>query len=567
MNRILARWSALARPAPRLAVRPEPYLSGTPARGQRLLEHGLTAVTRPSPREAPLTPEEEDALHGFLWLDDLVALGTAEARRKANLWAVDWLRRYRHGSGPGWTPQRAARRLLRWLMHADFLSDPRHPELAPDILRAASHDFHFLMRRKRAAPPGLARIEVLSAIVTGSLALARMRSATVPALTQLAEEADRTINAGGGIAERSPGRLLDILEMLSFTTATLVEAGHPVPPSLTRAIERAAPSLRLLRHADGGLARFHGTATPHPGRLDRALAQSGVRASPIAGAPMAAAMGFQRLAVSRTSLIVDAAPPPLGPASRGAHASTLAFELTSGRRPIVVSCGPGAAFGHDWERAGRATPSHSVLGIEGFSSSRLGTGRDSELLTDGPRNVRAEVTTGDDGPLLTLSHDGYVASHGLTHVRELELTHDGRALRGYDALGAVSDADRQRLDRAIHGSRLQGIHFTIRFHLHPTVDAEAWPEHIALRLRNGEVWNFRQEGAARMTLEQSVYLDPRRPDPQRTHQIVLSGLVGDRAGEVGWTLAKTQDTPLAIRDTEPAEEDLPQARRATRAEA
>ena len=88
-------------------------------------------------------------------------------------------------------------------------------------------------------------------------------------------------------------------------------------------------------------------------------------------APHGVAMGFARLQGGRTTLIADAAAPPAGRASAEAHASTLAFELTSGRRPIVVSCGSGRSFGPDWRRAGRATPSHSTLCLDGISSSRL----------------------------------------------------------------------------------------------------------------------------------------------------------------------------------------------------
>ncbi|MDX5359226.1 MAG: heparinase II/III-family protein, partial [Rhodobacterales bacterium] len=48
----------------------------------------------------------------------------------------------------------------------------------------------------------------------------------------------------------------------------------------------------------------------------------------------------------------------------------------------------------------------------------------------------------------------------------------------------------------------------------------------------------------------SVYLEKGRLKPRATKQIVLSARVLDYAAEVGWTLAKAQDTPLAIRDLE-----------------
>ena len=42
-----------------------------------------------------------------------------------------------------------------------------------------------------------------------------------------------------------------------------------------------------------------------------------------------------------------------------------------------------------------------------------------------------------------------------------------------------------------------------------------------------------------------------RLKPRATRQIVLSATVFDYACQLGWTLAKAQDTPAAIRDTQP----------------
>lgn len=559
LDGLAARLAAVGRVAPHVATLPPPRIDGDPARGARLMAAARSPLD--APRNAPRTPFAETAALTFRWLDDLAALGSRAARERAWLWVEGWDRQ------TGWRADLSAGRLRRWIGHAEFLTGPgRSPPRA--LLSGATREMHFLRRRWKSLPEGPARVEALTALVTGSLALARMRSFTGPAARGLATEAARSVDPGGAVASRNPEELLDLLTLLLEARDALSAAGLTVPPAVADAIQRGAPTLRLLRQADGGLPRLHGGATPPPGRLERALLASGARANSIAGAPAVGAMGYLRLAAPRTTLIVDAAPPPMGAASRLAHASTLAFELTSGRRPLIVSCGPGSALGPDWENAARATPSHSVLGIEGLSSARLGTSRDTEeLLSDGPRNVRAEVTTGDDGPLLVLSHDGYVASHGLTHVRELELSRDGRMLRGYDALGAATEADRRVLERAILNSRLQGVHFTIRFHLHPAVEAEVEGEQIVLRLPSTEVWLFRQAGAARMSLDASVWLDPHLSAPRPSRQIVLSGLVADKAGEVGWTLAKSEDTPLAIRDTEPAEEELPQAARAIRADA
>ena len=68
--------------------------------------------------------------------------------------------------------------------------------------------------------------------------------------------------------------------------------------------QRLAESFETaLRHADGGLARFHGGGRGVEGRLDQALAASGVK--PVSTVRHALAMGFARMAEARTTVIVD----------------------------------------------------------------------------------------------------------------------------------------------------------------------------------------------------------------------------------------------------------------------
>ena len=153
------------------------------------------------------------------------------------------------------------------------------------------------------------------------------------------------------------------------------------------------------------------------------------------------AMGYARLSAGRTSIIIDAAPPPTGRASVNAHASTLAFELTSGRRPLIVNCGSGVSFGAEWRRAGRATPSHSTLVVGAHPARGWDRGGEARSwLTDAPRNVPVEISHAPDGLRFEGGHDGYLRSHGLTHARTLELTFDGRGVAGEDMLLTLAEA-------------------------------------------------------------------------------------------------------------------------------
>ena len=486
---------------------------------------------------------------GFHWLDDLAAHGTQAAGKRAQAWTWDWITRYGTGQGPGWTPDLTGRRIIRWVHHATFLLSGRDRADTDAFYRALSAQSAYLARRWKAAASGLPRFEALTGLVYAGLSLIGMDRLVAPAIAALAEACQADIDAEGGIPSRNPEELMEVLTLLTWSASAMTEAAHPVPAPVTAAITRIAPALRALRHADGGLARFHGGGRGMEGRLDQALAGAGVRAGP----PPAVAMGFARLAGRRTSVIVDAAAPPGGRFAVMAHASTAAFEMTSGRRPVIVSCGSGLSFGADWRRAARATPSHSALCLEGASSSRLSAG--GEALEERAAIVTSRLIPGAEGTDLYLEHDGWLASHGLIAGRSLTLSHDGRRLSGVDSLTALTADARRRFQDLMTTTAMAAGAFSIRFHLHPEVDArlDMADTAVSLALRSGEIWVFRHSGQARLSLAPSAYLEAGRLNPRPSLQIVLRGQARGFDSRIGWTLAKAKDTPLAIRDLEGAD--------------
>ena len=559
-NRWHARRAARARPATGFVSQPEPRTIGSYARGKQLVagnflfagHHIADAEASIWQIDAPSSGFAEE-LQGFTWLDDLASLGDHEARKRAQAWLSGWIDMYGKGTGPGWTPDLTGRRLIRWINHALFLMSGQEGDDSFNFFRSLGQQTIFLSKRWQASAPGLPRFEALTGLIYAGLSLTGMEEHVTPAMQALARECDEQIDGEGGIPTRNPEELLEVFTLLNWAASALSEGGRMAAAEHLAAIERIAPTLRALRHADGGLARFHGGGRGLEGRLDHALATSGVRAT----ANLGLSMGYARLSAGRTSIIMDAAAPPAGLASANAHASTLAIEVTSGRRPLLVNCGSGAQFGEEWRKAGRATPSHSTLGLAGLSSARLGPvtqsgGQERSLIIDAPKDVRIQQITEDGLAGYVAGHDGYLRSHGLTHIRRIELTVDGRDIRGEDTVAAIGEAEQATFSRALDRVKLQGVSFKIHFHLHPDVDAELdlGGTAVSLALKSGEIWVFRFEGVGELTLENSVYLEKNRLKPRATKQMVLSGAAMDYATRIRWSLAKAQDTPSAIRDLE-----------------
>ena len=557
MNRLAARYAARTRPAGGLVSQIEPRSIGYLSRGRQMLAgnlmfagHLIEAPGRSLWEISPPDAAFAEEIHGFVWLDDLAAVGDARARELAQSWLWEWIARYGAGRGPGWTPEQTGRRVIRWVHHALFLLRGQDAAKAQAFYKALAAQTAFVARRGRKASAGLPRFEAMTGLLYAGLSLSGMEAHIPPARAALARECTSQIDETGAIVTRNPEELLEVFTLLTWAQAALEEAQMQPEREHLDAIARIAPVLRGLRHADGALARFHGGGRGLEGRLDHALAASGKNTRLETDK---LAMGFVRLSGGRTSAIMDVATPPMGAASAQAHASTLAFELTSGRRPLIVSCGSGEGFGEEWRRAGRASPSHSTLCLAGKSSARLGEKRQigeywREWLEEAPRDVPVKITHPELATRIEAGHDGYLRATGLTHARALEMSSDGRVLKGEDYLIALEEAAKKRFDQVMDETRLEGLGYEIRFHLHPDVDValDMGGQAVSLALASGEIWVLRS--VAGMALEPSVYLEKGRLRPRATTQIVLSGRAMQYTTRIRWTLSKASDSPRATRD-------------------
>ena len=564
LNRVYARLATRTRAATGFVSSPEPRTIGSFAKGRQLVAGNFLfagyLIEAPNASiwalKAPNAAFEGD-LHGFAWMDDLAAVGDTFSRASMQSWLWEWIDQFGRGSGAGWTPDLTGRRLIRWINHALFVLRGQESDRSDAFYLSLTQQTTFLSKRWHSASPGLPRFEALTGLIYAGLSLQGMEGLAKPAIKALAKECAVQVDSEGGLPTRNPEELLAVYALLTWAAAALEEAGLEVPAEHLGAIERITPTLRTLRHSDGGLARFHGGGRGQEGWLDHALAAAGIKTSQ----PDGLSMGFARLSAGRTSVIVDAAVPPRGSASRSGHASTLAFELTSGRRPLVVNCGSGASFGAEWRRAGRATPSHSTVVLDGYSSARLGDADRAsslETLIDAPKHVPIEVSQAPDGLRFQGGHDGFCDIHGLTHARTLELTFDGRGLAGEDMLLAMEDAQKRQFDRSMDDVRLGGVPFDVRFHLHPEVDAtlDLGGAAVSMALKSGEIWVFRHDGKFNLALEPSVYLETGRLKPRASQQVVLSGRAVEYATRIRWSLSKAQETAIGVRDLNRDEPDL-----------
>lgn len=534
--------------APRAFISyPEPKSIGSYARGQQMLvgnfQLGGSLIELPERPIWDITGSRlvmED-LHGCAWIDDLAATGHAKGRRCLQGWIAEWIRRYGNGSGPGWRPDLTGQRLIHWISHAITILQGQDKTAAGNFLRSVARQARYLSKTWRQAPPGLPRLRALVGLVYTGLALEGMSRDLEPALKRLGRECRQSIGPDGTVPSRSPEELMEVFVLLVWAARVAEDAGFKPDPDHTAALSRIAPTLRALRLGDGSLVRFHGGGRGDVATLDQALSDSGVKPT----MPEPLAMGFSRLSMGRTTMIVDVGHLPVGPASSEAHASTLALEMSSGRQPVIVNAGPGRYFGADWQRAARATASQSTLVVEGMSSATIwDDGFVAETLgtriEEGPGRVTIDRANDQTGVWILATQDGYERRFGLTHDRRLFLSPDGKEIRGEDTLYARAGTSERRYQKALQ--RRAGLDFAVHFHIHPEVHVslDMSGHAVSLRLKNDEVWVFQQSGG-QMHLEDTVFLDQKRLRPRPTRQIVLRASMADAKGQVTWAMNRAQD--------------------------
>jgi len=492
---------------------------GDIARGKSVLKGEFMLLSHPCQlgdkpwRHVPLNPAHAGALHGFSWLGDLIALGSDDALRLARHHVKGWTENFGRWDALSWRPDVVGARLSAWLTaYPALVRDNEKTQyiMLGSMMAQARH----LGRSLGSAPADGRAFDALKGLVEASICLPGADPMLDAALKALGREIQRQISADGGQIERNPSLQLSILETCLEIRALLVAAHIETPTELQGAIDRMVPMLRAFRHGDGRLALFNGSCEDDRSHIDIILSHTEVRGKALTSAPHT---GFQRLSAGKTVIIADTGRPEPG---RNTHAGTLSFEMSHGKDRIIVNCGAKPGEDPDWRNAMRATAAHSTLIADETNSLEF---LDGDRIGTGPGNVQCKRKEADGALWLETSHDGYSATLGLRHLRNLFLDAEGDDLRGEDILEGTG-----------------GQQFAVRLHLHPDVHAsQAAGGTVLLKLAGGSGWQLQASGG-RISLEESIYLG--QPDtPRRCEQIVIQGLLEGSGARVKWRLYRIKN--------------------------
>ncbi len=461
--------------------------------------------------------------HRFSWLRDLRAMGGDAARRQARNMMREWMAEHSRWECDVWRADVTGDRLSMWISHQEFFGDECYGECVDNEFQDNFYASLIMQARHLAqALPGqlygLKALQAIKGLLYAGLALEGREIWVEHSLSLFQKELDEQILSDGGHVSRSPQNLLQALQITLDIRMALAAAGYPLPEKIQYAIDRMTPALRFFRQNDKHFTVFNGAQEGDESLIDCVLAQAGIRAKPLKSLSIS---GYERATVGRTTLFFDCGKVPNWPHDKAAHAAPLAFEMSYLKSRILVSCGA-HPFDENWQEALRATAAHNTLTLENRNACEI---KKERHFSRKVKNVSALREDSKDSVLLEASHDGYMASHGVTHRRRLYLFDDGHDLRGEDSLNCSVGLSRP-------------LDYAIRFHIHPRVlvsliqdDREA-----LLRLPNGIGWRLHHSGG-RLALEDSIYLGE-GTRPRKTKQLVIYGQMTSDFEQIKWALQR-----------------------------
>ena len=465
-------------------------------------------------------PDWQRALLGFSWIRHLLVNDSALSQDFLN----DFFNTTRFDRiDIANEPAVVACRLLAFLSQSPIILSGCDTKFYDAFMQALAREARFLWCMLNARQVyGSDRISCAIALLEFAACADTGAAIVQRAQQMLADELNRQITSDGAHISRNTQATLNLLLDLLPLRQVFAARGLPLGETISRAIDRMMPFLRMMQHGDGSVALFNGSGETALGQLASVLAYEDTRGVAPLNAPYA---GYQRLEAHEALILIDAGAPPPIEFSAHAHAGCLSFEFSLGVERIVVNSGSPSAQQYNLRDLARETSAHSTLMLDDRSSARIDFAPNlivgEKYLIDGPNIVTVERTKSDDHISIALTHDGYVREFGLIHSRALMLKKDAAFFSGRDRLIlANNELIRRKSD------------FVIRFIFHPRITLTLSPHGVDILLANGQKLLFETIGAA-LEIKESVFLAS-PAGARRCQQILLKGAATEQT-DVSWS--------------------------------
>ncbi|MEM1375944.1 MAG: heparinase II/III family protein [Pseudomonadota bacterium] len=382
--------------------------------GQTVQAGHLTPFSVQSPSE-----NWERELHSFRWLRHMAAAPGQLAAAQAKTLVSDWLEtsaksRKHTITGPNVTSMR----LIALLQYGRFLLTGADHRFYRDLMRTFAVHVAALQRARRVTLPPMDEMQVNMALAIASVSLPVNERVHDKAIKRLAKSLEDYVFPDGGIVTHNPDDLADVTADLLALAKSYIALDRPVPSTIVHGLDRMLPRLRVLVHADGELATFHGSTGTRAPLVAALLASDETTAKATARAPQS---GFTSMFAGDSRLIFDVgAGAPPGDAR---YQSTSAFEFSSGSERLFINVGSPPSGNENKMAIGRGAAAHNRLVFAGVDAVQV-DGANAQL------KPWPNLASGEIGHFL--DYETTVDELHMSCRRGIRLSKNGTVLDGFD---------------------------------------------------------------------------------------------------------------------------------------
>lgn len=493
----------------------------------------------------------EEYVHSFMWLKDLKALGTDEARSYARHVLTEWIDNNNKWNDFSWEPMLTARRICSWVSAYDFFgssaSDHFQAEFTDSLVRQVRHlsrVYEGVIKSRN-----LHDIEILliiKALIYSGVSLSGFNSLVNAGVKALKSESELQILLDGGHRTRNPENIYRAL-MIYVDIRTALISGKYIPSGfLNDTIDKMTGALRFLRGADKHISLFNGASEIDPSAMEKLILLVRAKGKYVSSLDKS---GYNKISIGKSVLTVDCGNAPERGFDLEAHAAPTSFEFSNCKDRIFVNCGTHKSD-RDWQYALRCSAAHNCLSIDNRNAM--------EICSDGhigrkPSYILCDRQKEHGKCLLDISHDGYVTLNGIIHRRRLYMDNQGDRLMGEEILSRTNGRDVSS-GKPYLNDQMQEVFsefnygesefeesresLAVRFHLHPKSVVSLINEgtEALVRVASGKGWRFSCANG-KLALEDSVYVG-NGVYPQKTTQIVIYENMGKDYCRIKWKVQK-----------------------------
>lgn len=470
--------------------------------------------------QVPWTTAQDDAawqrhIHGFYWLDDLLACEDAQGLVEARRLIKSWIDLHGVWTPLAWRADVMGERLVSWMKNAAKITATADEDFIRSFNTSLSLQSSHLSRSYLQGLSGYHLLRALRGQLYVGLFLVGFTKSADRALRRLGDEFNAQILADGGHISRNPQVLFETLKLALELMDVFEKVEKDCPKAIRLSIDRMAPMVRTLRHGDGGLALFHGAQEGDGVEIDAVLDKTENQGKPLSDARHS---GFQRIEAGHTILLMDVAAPPSIDQNPAGHGAPLSFELSCGDERLFVNCGSVLGGDQNWQSALAATAAHNTLVVDDKNAVQLH--KDGGVVS---RDIHVESKRFEENGevLIDANHDAYKESFGLIHHRSVYLNKSGTDMRVEDKLIGTG-----------------GNQFAISLHLHPDAHASIVQDGQAalIKTHSGAGWHLRAQGG-KLEMRESIYM-PNPGQVRHTDQILIQGPLRGDGADVKWRLSR-----------------------------